>query len=111
MSSQAKEERRAELLISIIAHVSRSLETVGISKEESYDIAVKLSDDLRKDFGGELFYMPKGQDYDTIIKHHKIFQEFNGTNHDELSRRYGVSVQQIYRVLKKLQDLRQPQLF
>lgn len=111
MSTHAKEERRAELLISIISNVSQSLIKAGLPEDKAYDIAVQLSDDLRQDFGGELFYMPKGQDYDTIIKHHQIFKEFNGANHQELSKKYNLSVQHLYRVLKKYQDLRQPQLF
>jgi Mor family transcriptional regulator len=111
MSTHAKEERRAELLLSIISNVSQSLVKAGIPEDKAYDIAVQLSDDLRQDFGGELFYMPKGQDYDTLVKHHQIFKEFNGTNHAELSRKYKVSVTHLYRVLKKFQDIRQPQLF
>ena len=111
MSTHAKEERRAELLVAIISHVSDSLVKTGIKEEQAYDIAVNLSDSLRHLFGGQMFYMPKGQELDTLIKHHQIFREFNGRNQEELSRKYNISVQHLYRVMKKLQKLRQPELF
>ncbi len=44
-----------------------------------------------------------------------IYQEFNGINHSELARKYGVSLQWIYKIVKAVQKeemaKRQPDMF
>ncbi|SDO03677.1 Mor transcription activator family protein [Desulfonauticus submarinus] len=46
-------------------------------------------------YGGFQVYIPLPKRY---IKY-KIKKEFNGTNHKELARKYGLSVRQVYRIL------------
>jgi Mor family transcriptional regulator len=111
MSALANDERRAELLMHIISSVSRALEGNGMAKDKATEAAITISDELCKEFGGEQIYMPKNKDHNTMLMQHALFKEFDGTNHAELGRKYNISVPHVYRVLKKLQDERQPQLF
>lgn len=108
MTAIANDERRAELLMHIISRVSQSLEGNGVAKPKAMEIAVSISDDLCKEFGGEQIYMPKNKDHNTMLMQHALFKEFNGTNQAELGRKYGISVPHVYRILKKLQEERQP---
>jgi len=50
-------------------------------------------------FGGMQFYLPRGHRLEKELKHLRIWQEFNGNNVQELSQKYKLSMQQIYRVL------------
>ncbi|HGO5823788.1 TPA: Mor transcription activator family protein [Mannheimia haemolytica] len=51
--------------------------------------------------GGMVLYIPK---YDIFVKksarNNLIRKDFTGSNHSELSLKYGLSVQQIYKILK-----------
>jgi Mor family transcriptional regulator len=111
MSAREKDERRSELLMHLISRFSRSLEGNGVTKDRAIEIAISISDDLCKEFGGELIYIPKNKDHNTMLMQHAIFKEFNGTNQSELGRKYNISITHVYRVLKKLQHERQPSLF
>lgn len=108
MSALANDERRAELLMHIISKVSEAFEGNGMSKEKATEVAFSIGDDLCKEFGGEQIYMPKNKDHKTMLMQHSLFKEFNGTNQAELGRKYGISVPHVYRILKKLQEERQP---
>lgn len=108
-------ERSATLLMDFIFHIETQLINKGISKDEAAEIAKDTCDMLRKNFGGEQFYFPKGHDLDVMLRHHQICKRFNGTNQNELSKEFGISETHVYRILKaahkKELDERQPQLF
>ena len=50
-------------------------------------------------FGGMQFYLPRGHRLEKELKHLKVWQEFNGNNVQELSQKYKLSMQQIYRII------------
>ena len=51
--------------------------------------------EICKDYGGLQIYIPLQSRY---IKE-KIKREFNGRNHIQLAKKYGLSMRQIYRIL------------
>jgi Mor family transcriptional regulator len=108
-------ERSAALLMEFIFHIETKLAEKGIPADDATEIAKDTCDMLRKNFGGEQFYFPKGHDLDVMLRHHQIFKRFNGTNQNELSKEFGISETHVYRILKaayeKELDERQPQLF
>lgn len=52
-------------------------------------------------FRGSLVYIPLSAATKRALLHARIFAEFDGQNQQELSRRYEMSVQTIYRIIKK----------
>ncbi len=108
-------EGTASFLVDFIIHTEDQLTKIGVNKTNAEAIAKELCDQMRRTHGGELFYFPKGSDLDAALKHHTIYQEFNGGNHKELAKKYNFSIQHTYRLLKKIHkeetDKRQPQLF
>lgn len=58
---------------------------------------LKLSDM----FGGDHFYIPKKDSILRPIRNEQICLEFDGTNHLELAKKYGVSVNTIRDILRK----------
>ncbi len=56
-------------------------------------------------FRGNHVYIPFSTAAKKAAIHARIFAEFDGQNHQELSRRYGMSVQAIYRIIKKQREI------
>lgn len=108
-------ERSADFLMSTMLHIETELCNCGIDKKDAHKISQNTVEHLRKDYGGEHFYFPKGKDLDAILKHSAIYKEFTGNNHSELAKKFDVSITHIYRVIKIAHkeeiDKRQPQLF
>lgn len=108
-------ERSAALLMQVILLIEASLIKKGLTKEEAETIAKETCNTLRKDFGGEQFYFPKGHNLDVLLRQHEIYKRFTGNNQNELSKEFNMSETHIYRILKegykKELNERQPQLF
>lgn len=68
-----------------------------IVKEIGLENLLKLSDM----FGGDHFYIPKRDSLLRPIRNEQICQEFDGRNHLELSKKYGVSVNTIRQIDRK----------
>ncbi|WP_153448457.1 MULTISPECIES: Mor transcription activator family protein [Vibrio] len=72
----------------------------GVSEE----LAIRQLSSICKAFGGMQFYLPRGNQLANEIKHLHIWNEFTGNNVTELSRKYDVSMQHIYRVIAKMRN-------
>jgi len=107
-------ERSAGFLMATILHLETELQSCGIDKDMAQKISHSTVDHLRKDYGGEHIYFPKGKELDAILKHHEIYKRWNGHNQVELSKEFDMTVPAIYRILKKAHqkevDKRQNQL-
>ena len=53
-------------------------------------------------WGGEVIYIPRNLVLLLNERDRKIFNEFKDTNHRELTRKYNVSMQWIYQIVKKI---------
>ncbi|MEN1655852.1 Mor transcription activator family protein, partial [Pseudomonas aeruginosa] len=47
-------------------------------------------------------YFPMGMVWKVSQRDREIFREFNGRNHHELARKFGVSLQWVYSVVKRV---------
>ena len=56
---------------------------------------------LANKFGGQQIYFPKLHRESKAALHHQIITEFNGSNHDYLANKHGLSVTQIYNITRK----------
>lgn len=87
------------LLRDLADTVTRQLTEVGIDAGHAQQIGTSVAEHVREHYGGQLVYMPMGASYETRRRWLEIWQAFNGTNHGDLARRFGMNVKQIYRVL------------
>lgn len=66
-------------------------------------------------WGGGHLYICKGMHYENSRRDHEIYRRFNGENHDWLATQYDLTVQHVYRIVKRVGESerakRQPQLF
>ncbi|WP_022949535.1 Mor transcription activator family protein [Methylohalobius crimeensis] len=67
-----------------------------LSETAALSLAERIADNVFTLAGGSELYIPK---LDRRHRQAAILAEFNGRNVDELSRRYGISKRQIYRIV------------
>ena len=84
--------------------------------EELRHVAVKaILDRVRHVWGGTMQYIPKGQQLDLDERDLAIWADYNGFNQDALVRKYKVSLQHIYNIIKRVRAAEhrrtQPDLF
>lgn len=81
-----------------------SLKVIGLDVNSACEIADQTVSDLKNNLGGEQLYIPLGQLDNVNLKHQQIRADFNGNNQYELAKKYKLSIQTIYRTLKKQQE-------
>lgn len=59
------------------------------------DNLLRLSDN----FGGTSIYIPQRRELEKNRIYHRIYQEFNGSNLQELTQKYGVSKSTVYKIV------------
>lgn len=93
-----------ELLVDLAQHVAVTLVELGkIDQQKAEQFGREIADRMAAHWGGQNVYFPMGLSYKLSQRDHEIYDEFNGTNHSELARKYGVSLQWIYKIVKAVQ--------
>jgi Mor family transcriptional regulator len=78
------------------------LEKRGIRANDTRNIPREFAERVRANLGGGLVYIPSGLFQKKRRRNAEIFNKFTGTNTLALAREYGVSVQTIYRIIKRM---------
>ncbi|KVN33328.1 DNA-binding protein [Burkholderia pyrrocinia] len=90
-----------ELLVDLAQHVAHTLtELADIGKDQAEQLGREIADRMAAHWGGQNIYFPMGVSYRLSQRDRQIFDEFRGDNHAELARKYGVSLQWIYKIIK-----------
>lgn len=90
-----------ELLIDLSEHVSTALvELAKLDQGKAEQLGHEIADRMAAHWGGQNIYFPMGLSMKLSKRDQQIFDEFNGTNHSELARKYHVSLQWIYKIVK-----------
>ncbi|UVK85195.1 DNA-binding protein [Pseudomonas sichuanensis] len=105
-----------DLLDDLAEQVSvAAMEAFGVSKDAANALGTDVAMRMVEQWGGQQLYMPKGARIEASRMHHQIYEEWKGNNHRQLARKYGFSLQFIYRVIKVLRkadlDSRQRDMF
>ncbi len=93
-----------ELLVDLADHVANSAKEVLINVDEAtaqhlgQEVAVKMS----QIWGGQIVYFPAGTVLKSAQTHIKIFEAFNGRNQNEVAAKFGISVQHVYNIVKRM---------
>lgn len=89
-----------ELLSDLADQVALKLVEHGVELEKSADIGFAVAEHVRANWSGQSLYLPKGVQYQLSRRDAEIFEQFNGTNHELLARRYNLTVMRVYQILK-----------
>ena len=109
------EALRHELLSDVAEHTTLILKQHGIDIEIADQAGCSISNHLAEHWGGQVVSIPKDYLYKLSQRDQVIYEEFTGTNHSALSRKYDVSVRAIYKIITRVRkrevDKRQIQMF
>lgn len=90
-------------------------ESIEIDPVTASHIGVKLARSIADKWKKQLVYIPEGLGMYIHERDLQIYKEFNGSNHAELARKYKISMQWVYSIIKKIQAIKmrevQPELF
>lgn len=104
-----------EFLADIAATVGEALQRNGSTEESAVKIGQETAEAVRKNYGGQLLYIPKGERYELSQRDLEIWNEFNGRNIQTLAAKHALSVPQMYRIIQRVGLLAkkraQPDLF
>lgn len=96
-----KRSPAGDLLNDLAEQVSvAARETLGASEDVAGALGTDVAMRMIELWGGQQLYMPKGIRIEAARLHQQIYDDWKGRNHRELVRKYGVSLQFIYRVIK-----------
>ena len=96
------EHLRHELLTDIADQVKFILVDHGIDEERATHAGNDISNHLAEHWGGQLITFPKDYLFKIIQRDLDIFNEANSNNMSEVAKKYNLSLNGLYRVLKRI---------
>lgn len=91
-----------ELLADLAEQVEERLVAIGMDHADATRLGWLAAQHMNAHWGGGLLYICKGQHYEISLRDQEIFRRFNGENHDWLAREYDLTVQHVYRIVKRV---------
>ncbi|MDH3001476.1 transcriptional regulator [Chelonobacter oris] len=109
------ENKAPDVLLDLAKHAEAELIAKGVEPEKAKAVGIEITRRIAQAWGGSVIYIPRGLLLKLSERDSKIWQEFNGFNHQELARKFEVSVAWVYQIVKKMRKeeiaRRQPDLF
>ena len=107
-----------ELLVDLAEQCSLALkESAGLDKDKADQVGREIAERMASHWGGQNIYFPMGLSMKLSKRDQQLYDEYmkGDPSHSDLARKYGVSLQWVYRILKlkKAEDIaaRQHNLF
>ena len=85
--------------------ISAALKEAGYEQEACQSITWIVVKALSFMAGGRQFYLPTAGVLDRGIRDTRVFREFTGDNVDDLARKYGLSANQVYKIIRKQREI------
>ena len=105
-----RQERWPHDVAALKAIYIRELSEAGIDLDQATRLAQQLLIAQADYAGGRMFYLPKADRLNQHERDAEIFGAFNGHNQIELAKRYKLTVQRIYVIVKQQQALTRKKL-
>lgn len=78
-----------------------ALQLLEVDPEIADAFAQELTEAVSKEWGGSNPYIGSDKAFNAYRVHVRIYREFNGRNHDALVRKYKISKQWLYQILRR----------
>lgn len=85
-----------ELCVQLSAHALLK----ALTEEDVARIAFKATEALRSTHGGMSIYIGKGVCYESSLRDREVYELFNGSNYDDLARRYKLTPMRIRQIIQ-----------
>ena len=98
-----------EFILELVHNSATVLRNAGLSSESAKDIAIEIAMSQAERWGGHQIYFPKAkgtwnsrQLFCTKMEDQdwKIYHEYNGTNRQEICKKYGIKRTRLYQIVK-----------
>lgn len=97
------DERVPELVTDLEDQTAACLMSVAnVEKRQAAAVAKQVARYITANWGGQLIYIPKNHLGQIGERDMRVYRDFNGRNHAELAKKYNLTVQQIYRIVKEV---------
>lgn len=100
MTVSRPEQRRLDLLTDVADHAAAILIEFGLSKEAAALAGESIADNLANNWGGQVMSFPRDCRFKQAKIRATVAAEFNGFNHADLARKYGLTVRYVYRIIQ-----------
>ncbi len=112
----AKKKHGEELLEDLGGKIKAALVSLAeLNPDLSEHVGNEIVNQMSEHWGGQIIYFPQGMMQKISTRDLQIWEEFSGSNHAELARKYHISLQWVYRIVKTMRkqqtQKRQGQLF
>lgn len=98
------EHKAPELINHLYVKIKNAGKAANLDDFQARQLASNVATEIARDFGGAVLYIPKGILLPLSGRDWQIWQEFNGKNHNELALKHKVSVQWVYKIIKRVQQ-------
>lgn len=78
---------------------------LGAAPEVAQSMGWSVVEAFCQRWGGVAVYVPKADVLERASLYERIWQEFDGRNHEELARRHGITVVWVYQIVKRMRAL------
>lgn len=75
-----------------------------IERQQAKEISKKVARHITNNWGGQLIYIPKNTLGQLSERDLEIWAQFNGRNHAALAKKFNLTVQQIYKIVKEASE-------
>lgn len=97
----AADNRAVELIVDLEAQLVACLMSVSpLKRHEAIELSKRVSGYLTKHWGGQQIYIPKNQRALLADRDRELFAKFNGRNHAALAKEYGLTMTQVYNIVR-----------
>lgn len=104
-----------ELYNDMQTQIVKCLSEAGIDAAFARLISVRVRHHMATHWAGQQIYFPKDLSSELEPRNQEIWAAFNGKNHVQLARKYGLTTQQIYKIINEYREKyineHQPKLF
>ena len=97
------DERVPELVADLEDQTTACLiSVIKIDRQRAVAVAKMVARHITDNWGGQLIYIPKNHLGQIDERDMQVYREFDGRNHAQLAKKYNLTVQQIYRIVKEV---------
>lgn len=108
-------EPDSEILADLAEQVEERLVGIGLAHDEAARMGLAVAQHMNAYWGSGPLYICKGRYYEISLRDQEIFNRFRNGNYEWLAREYNLTVQHVYRVVKRVgaaeRAKRQSQMF
>lgn len=96
----------AELLQDLADNVKAILmEIVEMPADKADQVGMEIANRMSDNWRGQIIYFPAGLSAKIHTRDLQIWDEFTGNNHSQLAKKYEVSLQWVYKIVKTMREM------